>query len=44
MTATALSLFHDFDATIMVLIWNLGVAAMIVGIGYLLGLRARAHS
>lgn len=44
MTATALSLFHDLDATIMVLIWNLGVAAMIVGIGYLLGLRARAHS
>ena len=44
MTATALSLFHDLDATIMVLIWNLGVAAMIVGIGYVLGLRARAHT
>jgi len=28
----------------MVLIWNLGVAAMIVGIGYVLGLRARAHT
>ncbi len=44
MTATAQSLFHDLDATIVVLIWNLGVAAMIVGIGYVLGLRARAHA
>lgn len=44
MTATALSLFHDLDATIMVLIWNLGIAAMIVGIGYVLGLRARVLS
>ncbi len=44
MTATALTLFHDLDATVMVLLWNLGVAAMIVGIGYVLGLRARAVS
>ena len=44
MTATALSLFHVLDATVMVLLWNLGVAAMIVGIGYVLGLRARAVS
>ncbi|MEO8347258.1 MAG: DUF1109 domain-containing protein [Betaproteobacteria bacterium] len=44
MTASALSLFHEFDATVMVLMWNLGVAAMIVGIGYVLGLRARAVS
>ena len=44
MTATALSLFHDLDATIMVLIWNFGIAAMIVGIGYVLGLRARVLS
>jgi hypothetical protein len=41
-TATALSLFHDLDATVMVLIWSLGVAALIVGAGSLLGLRARA--
>ena len=33
MTATALSLFHDLDATVMVLMWNFGVAAMIVGMG-----------
>ena len=42
MTATALSFFHDFDATIMVLMWNLGVAAIIVGLGGLLGMRVRA--
>jgi hypothetical protein len=41
-TASALSLFHAFDATIMILVWNLGVAATIVGVGALLGLRARA--
>jgi hypothetical protein len=44
LTATALSVFHEFDATVMVLIWNLGVAAMIVAIGYVLGLRARAFT
>lgn len=44
LTATALSLFHEFDATVMVLMWNLGVAMMIVGIGSALGLRARAFS
>jgi hypothetical protein len=33
MTATALSLFHELDATIMILVWNLGVAVMFVGLG-----------
>lgn len=42
LTATALSLFHDLDATVMVLVWNLGVAAVIVGLGWLLSIRARA--
>ena len=37
MTASALSLFHEFDATIMILIWNLGSAALLVGLGALLG-------
>jgi hypothetical protein len=32
-TATALSLFHDLDATVMILIWNLGTAALFVGLG-----------
>jgi hypothetical protein len=32
-TATALSLFHDLDATVMILVWNLGAAVVIVGIG-----------
>ncbi len=31
MTSFALSLIHDLDATIMILIWNLGVAAPIAG-------------
>ena len=38
-TSTALSLFHDLDATVMVLVWNLGVAALIVVLGAALGKR-----
>jgi hypothetical protein len=37
MTASALSLFHEFDATIMILMWNLGSAALLVGLGAVLG-------
>ncbi len=36
-TSAALSLFHDLDATVMVLMWNLGVAALIVTLGAVLG-------
>jgi len=36
-TAFALSLFHDLDATLMILVWNLGVAALIAGLASLLG-------
>ena len=32
MTSFALSLIHDLDATIMILIWNLGAAALIAGL------------
>ncbi len=32
MTAFALSLIHDLDATVMVLVWNLGSAALIAGL------------
>ena len=32
-TSTALSLFHDLDATIMILVWNLGTATLIVALG-----------
>ena len=39
MTATALSLFHELDATVMILAWNLGTAALFVGLGALLGPR-----
>lgn len=38
-TATALSLFHDLDATAMVLIWNLGTAALILALGAIFGRR-----
>jgi hypothetical protein len=33
MTALALSLFHKLDATLMILMWNLGTAALFVGLG-----------
>ena len=39
MTATALSLFHDLDATVMILAWNFGTAALIVGLGSVLSPR-----
>lgn len=38
-TATALSLFHSLDATMMILIWNFGTAALIVGLGGIVGRR-----
>jgi hypothetical protein len=31
--ATALSLFHDLDATIMILAWSIGIAALLVLLG-----------
>jgi hypothetical protein len=37
MTSTALSLFHPLDATAMILIWNLGTAALLVAFGGLYG-------
>jgi len=37
MTAFALSLLHDLDATIMILVWNLAVAALIAGLASLFG-------
>jgi len=36
-TATALSLLHDLDASAMVLIWNVGTSALIVALGSALG-------
>ena len=38
-TATALALFHDHDATVLILVWNLGTAALITGLGTLFGRR-----
>ena len=36
-TAFALSLFHELDATVMILIWNLGSAVLIAALGSLFG-------
>ncbi|OAF12428.1 hypothetical protein AYJ54_06260 [Bradyrhizobium centrolobii] len=38
-TATALSLFHVIDATVMILMWNFGTAALFVGLAGLFGRR-----
>lgn len=38
-TATALSLFHVIDATVMILMWNVGTAALFVGLGGAFGRR-----
>jgi hypothetical protein len=37
--ATALSLVHEIDATVMILAWNLGAAVLIVGLGGAFGRR-----
>lgn len=38
-TATALSLFHVIDATLMILMWNVGTAVLLIGLGGLFGRR-----
>jgi hypothetical protein len=38
-TATALSLFHAGDATLMIIMFNIGTAAIFVGLGSLFGRR-----
>jgi hypothetical protein len=38
-TATALSLFHTIDATLMILMWNVGTAVLFVGLGGVFGRR-----
>jgi hypothetical protein len=38
-TSTALSVFHQLDATVMILVWNLGAAALITGLGSVFGRR-----
>lgn len=32
-TATALSLFHNLDATVLILVWNFGTAALFLALG-----------
>ncbi|MGE0652547.1 MAG: NrsF family protein [Alphaproteobacteria bacterium] len=36
-TAVAMSLYHDLDATVMVLMWNLGIAMLVLGLGRAFG-------
>ena len=36
-TATALSVFHNLDATVMILIWNLGTSVLIIALACTLG-------
>ena len=38
-TSTALALFHPLDATVMILMWNLGTAVLIAGLGRAFGAR-----
>jgi hypothetical protein len=37
LTAVALSLLHGLDATLMILIWNLGTSAILIGLGSTFG-------
>ena len=37
LAASALSAFHPFDASVMILVWNFGTAALLVGLGSALG-------
>lgn len=43
-TAFALSLVHDLDASVMILMWNLGVAVLIAGLAGLFGRLSMANS
>ena len=38
-SASAMTLFHPLDATVMILAWNLGTAVLIVGVGFWWGHR-----
>lgn len=41
-TAVALSLFHALDATVLILLWNVGLAVLFVAFGSVLGVRLHA--
>lgn len=43
LSATALLLFHTLDATLMILIWNLGAAAAVIALGSVFGRRVFAR-
>lgn len=39
LTAAALSLFHELDASVMILLWNLGTALLLIGLARAFGRR-----
>lgn len=41
LTASALTMFHPLDATVMILVWNLGTVGLAAGIAALIGRRGR---
>jgi GMP synthase (glutamine-hydrolysing) len=41
--AAALSLFHNHDATVLILVWNLGATVLITGHGTLFGRDGRTY-
>ncbi len=43
-TAATLPLFHAFDATVLILLWNFGTAGLIVGLGGLASWRLASQS
>jgi hypothetical protein len=43
LAAVALMLFHEIDASVLVLLWNLGVAALLVALAGLFGRSLFAH-
>jgi hypothetical protein len=44
LTATALSLFHVLDASVLIIMWNIGIAVVIVAIGGGISRRYAAHA
>ncbi len=43
LAAVALMVFHEIDASLLVLLWNLGVAALLVALAGLFGRSLFAH-
>lgn len=44
LTATALSLLHEYDASLMILLWNFGAAALVMGVDAAIGCKVVSPS